>query len=46
MAVPNGEFSGVLNHLSIDQKIALVVDGKNLGVTTEFFLCGDKMFNA
>ena len=46
MAMPNGKFSGAFNHLSIDQKIALVVDGKNLGVTTEFFLCGDKMFDA
>jgi len=44
--LPNGKFLRVFNQLSIYQKIALVVDGKNLGLTTEFFLCGDQVFDA
>ena len=46
MAMPKWQTLRVFNHLNINQKIALVVDGKNLGLTTEFFLCGDKMFDA
>ncbi len=41
----NGEFLRVFNHLSINQKITLVVEGQNLGLTTESLLCGDKMFD-
>ena len=44
--LPNSKFLRVFNQLSINQKIALVVDGKNLGLTTEFFLCGDQVFDA
>ena len=44
--LPNGKFLRVFNQLSINQKIALVVDGKNLGLTTEFFFCGDQVFDA
>ena len=44
--MPNGKFLRMFKQLSINQKIALVADGKNLGLTTEFFLCGDKMFDA
>jgi len=35
--MPNGKFLRVFNQLSINQKIALVVDGKNLGLTWSSF---------